>query len=144
MGEGENVALEFVGGSITSQALGEIDITTRAAPVTLQGNDANSQTDPAIIETLRGINPWVDAAGLRPPRLRQGHGDAQDGFDCELVRVETIKRRTRPPRCPPKGFRWRVARGQTSIKGVNGPAAAARIPRPGIRAALPVSLPRRN
>jgi alkaline phosphatase D len=120
MGEGENVALEFVGGSITSQSLGEIDID--AGGVTLQGNDANPNTSPAIIEQLRGINAWVDAADFD----HHGYGKVtatQDGFDCELVRVETIKRRTART-LPSEGFRWRVARGQTSIKGVNGPAAA--------------------
>jgi alkaline phosphatase D len=43
-------------------------------------------------------------------------------LDCELVRVESIKRRTTRT-LPSDGFRWRVQRGQTSIKGVNGPAA---------------------
>jgi alkaline phosphatase D len=91
--------------------------------VILQGNDANPQTSPAIIETLRGINPWVDAADFD----HHGYGKVtatQDAFDCELVRVETIKRRTTRT-LPAEGFRWRVARGQTSIKGVNGPPAAA-------------------
>jgi alkaline phosphatase D len=119
MGAGPSVALEFVGGSITSQALGEIDIN--AGGVTLQGNDANPQTSPTIIEALRGINPWVDVADFD----HHGYGKVTattDHLDCELVRVETIKRRTTAT-LPPDGFRYRVQRGQTSIKGVNGPPA---------------------
>ena len=89
--------------------------------MTIEGNDANPSTDPAVIEALRGFNPWVDAADFD----RHGYGKVtatQESFDCELVRVETIKRRTTRT-LPSEGFRWRVARGQTSIKGVNGPPA---------------------
>ena len=120
MGEGDLVGLEFVGGSITSLNLGESDIPAGGG-VTIQGNDANPSTDPAVIEALRGFNPWVDAADFD----RHGYGKVtatQESFDCELVRVETIKRRTTRT-LPSDGFRWRVARGQTSIKGVNGPPA---------------------
>ena len=74
MGEGDLVGLEFVGGSITSLNLGESDIPAGGG-VTIEGNDANPSTDPAIIEALRGFNPWVDAADFDHARLRQGHGD---------------------------------------------------------------------
>ena len=39
-----------------------------------------------------------------------------------LKRVSTIKRRTTAT-LPDKGFRYRVDRGERSIKGVNGPKA---------------------
>ena len=41
-------------------------------------------------------------------------------FRCTLERMATIKRRTRA-QLPASGFRYRLERGQKSIKGVNGP-----------------------
>jgi alkaline phosphatase D len=83
--------------------------------IVIPGNDANPRTDPAIVETLRGINPWVDQADL------DHHGYAlvrasRTGFDVTLRRLETIKSRSRRL-LPEDGFRYRVARGQTSIVG---------------------------
>lgn len=119
LSRGESVALEFVGGSITSAGLGESDLPLGNGQ-TLKGNDANPATPPAIIDALRGINPWVDQADFD----HHGYGVVtadQDRFDVTLQRVKTIKRRTRE-RLPTQGFHYTVARGQTSIKGVNGPA----------------------
>jgi alkaline phosphatase D len=117
MGAGESVAVEFVGGSITSTNFGEANIN--AGGVTLPGNDANPQTSPAIIDALRSINPWVDQADF------DHHGYAlveasRNSFECTLKRIETIKRRTRA-QLTTEGFRYRLERGQKSIKGVNGP-----------------------
>lgn len=117
---GETVALEFVGGSITSQSFGETDLPIGGGQV-LEGNDANPNTAPAIIDALRGLNPWVDQADFD----HHGYGvvKATDkSFDVTLQRVPTIKKRTRE-KLPTTGFRYSVARGQTSIKGVNGPPA---------------------
>jgi alkaline phosphatase D len=107
MGSGESVAVEFVGGSITSTNLGEM------------ANDANPQTSQATLDGLRGINPWVDQADF------DHHGYAlveasRNGFECTLKRLETIKRRSRA-QLTTNGFRYRLERGQKSIKGVNGP-----------------------
>jgi alkaline phosphatase D len=113
MGDGETVALEFVGGSITSQGLGETDLPAGNG-VTLKGNDANPKTDPAIITALRGINPWVKSADF------DHHGFAkvratQDSFDCELVRLETIKKRSRAVLPASADFKFSVKRGQKSL-----------------------------
>jgi alkaline phosphatase D len=118
MGEGESVAVEFVGGSVTSTNFGEMDIDAGGG-VIIPGNDANPRTDPSVIDALRGINPWVDQADF------DHHGYAlveagRDGFECTLKRLETIKRRSRA-QLPTQGFRYRLERGQKSIKGVNGP-----------------------
>jgi alkaline phosphatase D len=115
LGVGEPVAVEFVGGSVTSRGIGEGEAGL------LPGNDRNPATPAAIINLLRGLNPWTDQADL------DHHGYArvtatQQRFDCEFVRMATIKRRTRAT-LPTTGFRYSVARGQTSIKGVNGPPA---------------------
>jgi alkaline phosphatase D len=107
MGDGSSVAVEFVGGSITSTNFGE---TT---------NDANPQTPPATIDALRAFNPWVDQADFD----RHGYAVVEarrNAFECKLRRMETIKRRTRA-QVGTNGFRYRLERGQTSIKGVNGP-----------------------
>jgi alkaline phosphatase D len=40
----------------------------------------------------------------------------KDSFDCEFVRLQTIKKRS-TAKLPSTGFRYHVARGQQSIKG---------------------------
>ena len=114
-GLGPSVAVEFVGGSITSRGIGEGEAGI------LPGNDQNPNSGEALINLLRGLNPWTDQADL------DHHGYArvtatQNRFDCDLVRMQTIKRRSRA-KLPSAGFRYSLTRGQTSIKGVNGPAA---------------------
>jgi alkaline phosphatase D len=98
---------------VTSQALGEIDLAAGGG-VTLKGNDANPKTDPAIINALRGINPWVRNADF------DHHGFAtvrasQDSFDCDLVRLETIKKRSRAVLPTSPDFNISLKRGQKSI-----------------------------
>jgi alkaline phosphatase D len=118
-GLGKTVALEFVGGSITSNNFGEIDLAIGGGQV-IKGNDAAPNTDPAIINALRAINPWVDQADFD----HHGFGLVKAtprSFDVTLKRVSTIKTRTRST-LSDKGYRYRVDRGQRSIKGVNGPA----------------------
>jgi alkaline phosphatase D len=120
MGDGESVAVEFVGGSITSTNFGEMNVPAGGG-VVIPGNDANPHTDPGIINALRSINPWIDQADF------DHHGYAlvtasRSAFDCTLRRVETIKQRSRKV-LTSNGYRYRLARGQKSIKGVNGPAA---------------------
>ncbi len=62
----------------------------------------------------------VDQADLD----HHGYGLVQasrGGFECTLKRLETIKRRSRT-QLPVQGYRYRLERGQESIKAVNGPA----------------------
>src|SRR3954452_15632358 len=89
---GQTVALEFVGGSITSQGLGETDLDLGGGNV-LKGNDRRPATPPAVIDALRGLNPWVDQADFD----HHGYGlvtATQTSFDVTLKRVPTIKRRS--------------------------------------------------
>jgi len=119
-GEGETVALEFVGGSVTSTGLGESDLDAGGGTM-IKGNDANPKTDPGIINALREINPWVDNADFD----HHGFGKVtatKDEFDVNMVRLQTIKKRTTAV-VGGDDYRYRVKRGQTSIKGVNGPPA---------------------
>jgi alkaline phosphatase D len=113
MGEGDNVAIELVAGSVTSQGLGESDIDAGGG-VTLKGNDQNPHTDPGIIEALRGINTWVKAADFD----HHGFGEVtatQTSFDCNLVRLETIKQRSKATLAPGSDYALHIARGQKSL-----------------------------
>jgi alkaline phosphatase D len=114
MGDGDTVAVEFVGGSVTSAGLGEIDLPAGNG-VVVKGNDRNPHTDPALIEALKGINPWIDSADTD----HHGYGKVvatKDSFDCQMVRLQTIKKRS-TAKLAPTGMHYRVARGQQSIKG---------------------------
>jgi alkaline phosphatase D len=118
LGDGPSVAVEFVGGSITSTNFGEMTVDAGGG-VVIPGNDANPHTDPAVLNALRAFNPWIDQADL------DHHGYALvkasgSGFDCTLKRLSTIKQRTRET-LTTDGYTYHVARGQKSIKGVNGP-----------------------
>ena len=76
--------------AITSQNLGETDLPIGewAGP---HGQRCEPEHRPgAIIDALRGINPWVDAADFD----RHGFGlvdVSRKGFDVSLKRVSTIK-----------------------------------------------------
>jgi alkaline phosphatase D len=116
LGDGDTVAVEFVGGSITSQGLGETDLDAGNGTV-IKGNDKHPNTPPALIDALKGINPWVDNADFD----HHGYGRVvatSSSLDCELVRLKTIKTKSRA-KLPSSGFHYRVARGQTSIKGTS-------------------------
>jgi alkaline phosphatase D len=88
LGAGESVAVEFVGGSISSRGLGE------GEGGVLPGDDRSPSTPPALVNALRAANPWVDQADLD----HHGYGRvtaSQDRFSCKLVRTQTVKRRSR-------------------------------------------------
>jgi alkaline phosphatase D len=111
---GQTVALEFVGGSVTSAGLGESDLNLGNG-VVIKGNDQNPNTPQAVIDGLKALNPWVDAADFD----HHGYGlvtATTTSFDCTLKRLQTIKQKSRAT-LPEAGYRWTVARGQTSIVG---------------------------
>jgi alkaline phosphatase D len=113
-GTGDPTAIEFVGGSVTSSGLGETDLPAGGG-VIIKGNDKSPHTDPSIIDALKGINPWVDQADFD----HHGYGKVvatKDSFDCEMVRLQTIKKKS-TAKLPSTGMHYRVARGQQSIKG---------------------------
>jgi alkaline phosphatase D len=111
---GATVAIEFVGGSITSAGLGETDLDLGGG-VVIKGNDKNPSTPPAVIDGLKTFNPWVDSADFD----HHGYGlvtASQTTFDCTLKRMQTIKSKSNAA-LPTTGFHYSVARGQQSIKG---------------------------
>jgi alkaline phosphatase D len=113
MGKGDTVAIELVGGSITSQGLGETDLPAGGG-VVIKGNDQNPNTDPSLIAALKGINPWVKTADF------DHHGFAkvkatQTSFDCELVRMSTIKKRSKQTLATGGDYHVRIKRGQKSL-----------------------------
>ena len=85
----------------------------------IKGNDANPATHAAIIDALRGINPHVDNADF------DHHGfaavtAAPDGLTCEMVRMQTIKKRS-TAKLPSADWTYHVTPGSPSIKGQHGP-----------------------
>lgn len=117
---GTTVAPELVGGSITSQSLGEIDLDAGGGAV-IKGNDANPSTPPALIDALRGINPQVDNADFD----HHGFGSVtatSKALTCEMVRMQTIKKKT-TARLPAAEWTYHVERGNPSVKGQHGPKA---------------------
>ena len=80
----------------------------------IQGNDANPNTTPAIIDALRGFNPWIEGADFD----HHGYGRvkaSQTSFDCELVRMATIKQHSRATLPATADYHVSCARGQKSI-----------------------------
>ncbi len=119
MGLGDSVAVEFVGGSITSAGLGESNIDVGGTVI--KGNDGNPQTPASLIQALQGINPWVDSADTD----HHGYGvveAASTGLTCQMVRMQTIKKKTTAT-LPAAAMTYKLARGQVSVKGQHGPAA---------------------
>lgn len=117
---GDTVATELVGGSITSQSLGELDLDAGGG-VTIKGNDANPKTDPNVIGALRSVNPQVDNADFD----HHGFGAVKassSGLTCEFVRMDTIKRKS-TKRLASADWTYHVTPGSPSIKGQHGPAA---------------------
>jgi alkaline phosphatase D len=115
---GETVATELVGGSITSQSLGETDLNAGGGTM-IKGNDADPATSPALIDALRSINPQVDNADFD----HHGFGAVTatpNGLTCEMVRMQTIKKRS-TKKLPAAEWTYRVAPGSPSIKGQHGP-----------------------
>ncbi len=83
--------------------------------------DKNPNTPKALVDALRDLNPWVDNADLD----HHGFGSVtatKTGLDVDMVRTQTIKKKTTKT-IAGDDFRYKIARGQTSIKGVNGPPA---------------------
>jgi alkaline phosphatase D len=114
MGSGPSVAVEFAPGSITSASVGESNLRLSGGQI-VPGDKLNPHTPPEILAHYLGLNPWFDALDLD----RHGYGIAtasQTAFDVTLKRLWTVKQRNFGT-LPTTGFRWRVARGQTSIKG---------------------------
>jgi alkaline phosphatase D len=111
-GTGDPVGLEFVGGSITSAGLGEIDIDLGGGNK-LPGHDQNPNTPQAIIDLLKGFNPWVDAADFD----HHGYGlvkASKSSLDVRFRRMKTIKQHSKS-KLP--DMHYAVSRGQKSILG---------------------------
>ncbi|MDQ3643938.1 MAG: alkaline phosphatase D family protein [Actinomycetota bacterium] len=102
------VATEFVGGSITSQGLGE------GGGMLVPGADPrNPKTPEGIKDLLREANPWVRDADFD----HHGYGLAVAGpkdFRCTFKRVAGTKQRS-AKKLPDKPFAFRIERGRPSL-----------------------------
>ena len=109
---GEKVATEVVGGSITSTSLGETDLDLGGGNV-LKGNDRNPNTPESVSNGLKGLNPWVDYVDFD----HHGYVVVEAGpkeLKATLRRIETIKKRS-TKRLP--DVTYTIPRGATSVKG---------------------------
>jgi alkaline phosphatase D len=105
--------VEFASGSITSASVGETNYRLPGGQI-VPGSPA-PHTPPDIMAHYRALNPWYDALDLD----RHGYGvvsASQTAFNVTLKRLWTVRERNFGT-LPATGFHWRVARGQTSIKG---------------------------
>lgn len=102
------VATEFVGGSITSQGLGE------GGGGLIPGADPrNPKTPEGIKDLLRDANPWVKDADFD----HHGYGLVVAGprdFRCTFKRVAGTKKRS-AKKLPDKPFAYRITRGKPSL-----------------------------
>jgi alkaline phosphatase D len=113
MGAGPSVAVEFASGSITSASVGETNYRLPGGQIV--PGSLTPHTPPEIMAHYRALNPWYDALDLD----HHGYGvvsASQSAFNVTLKRLWTVRERNFGT-LPPTGFHWRVARGQTSIKG---------------------------
>jgi alkaline phosphatase D len=103
MGAGASVATEFVTGSITSSCPGEGHVDYGNGLV-LDGNDAAPATPQAILDGVRGLNPWIRRLDL------DHHGylriaASRSSLEVTMRRMATIKRRDRRT-LPSRGYEW--------------------------------------
>ena len=84
----------------------------------IQGQRQGPAHRPGDHRRARGINPWVDSVDFD----HHGYGKVvatKDAFDCEMVRMKTIKKKTTSRLPAETGMHYHVARGQQSIKGTS-------------------------
>jgi alkaline phosphatase D len=114
MGSGPPVAVEFAPGSVTSASVGEVNFRMPAGQL-IPGSRTQPYTPPEVMAHYRALNPWFEQLDLD----RHGFGvvaASPSAFDVTLKRLWTVKERNHGT-MPTDGFRWRLARGQKSIKG---------------------------
>ena len=105
------LAVEFVGGSITSPGLGEEPLAGKYVPV----NADNPQVPRSVVDLLLNSNPWVDNADLN----HHGYGLVEatpSRFDCTIRRVDTV-RRPEYRALSKRPFQYRLHRGQAGLEG---------------------------
>jgi alkaline phosphatase D len=115
MGSGPPVAPEFAAGSISSASVGERHYRMPGGRL-IPGNPTQPSAPPEVMDHYRGLNPWFDQLDLD----RHGYGvvtASQSAFDVTLKRLWSVKERGNYGTLPTTGFRWRMKRGQRSIRG---------------------------
>lgn len=115
MGAGPSVAAEFASGSISSSTVGETNYRMPNGEL-VPGNPTAPVAPQHVLDHYRGLNPWYDQIDLD----HHGYGvvtATQSNFYVTLKRLWTAKDRRNLGTLPSDGFHWKLARGQTSIKG---------------------------
>ena len=123
------VGTEFVGGSISSQGLGDGGLNA-AFPGLLAADAATTpfpHTGKAIYDILLSANPWLKNGNVDQHGYGRVKADGA-GFGCDLVRMKTIKQQSTakmplndPASAPWNGnsgtYSWTVKPGQAGLKG---------------------------
>ena len=123
------VGIEFVGGSICSQGLGDGGLNA-AFPGLLAADAATTpfpRTGKAIYDILLAANPWLTNGDVDHHGYGRIKADGA-GFGCDLVRMKTVKKKSteKMPLNDPAGnpwngvsgtFSWTVKPGQAGLKG---------------------------
>jgi alkaline phosphatase D len=115
MGAGTVVGAEFSAGSITSANVGESNFRMPNGQL-IPGSNTSPLTPPEVQAHYLAINPWFAQLDLD----HHGYGvvaASPSTFDITLKRVLTVKQPNNFTALPSTGFRWRLKRGQTTIKG---------------------------
>ena len=123
------VGIEFVGGSICSQGLGDGGLNA-AFPGLLAADVATTpfpRTGKAIYDILLSANPWLTNGDVDHHGYGRIKADGA-GFGCDLVRMKTVKKKSTekmplndPASDPWNGisgsFSWTIKPGQAGLKG---------------------------
>ncbi len=124
-GDASAVGTEFVGGSISSQGLGDGGL--KASVGIGDAKTPFPHTDKGIYDILLGANPWLTNGDIDHHGYGRVKADGA-GFGCDLVRMKTIKQKStaKMPLNDPAGapwngnsgtFSWKVAPGHPGLSG---------------------------
>jgi hypothetical protein len=114
MGVGTSVAAEFVTGSITSRSPGESTVDYGDG-IILAGNDVAPATSPAVLDAVRGYNPWLHQLDFDHHGYLRVSASAKS-LEVQMRRMSTIKRRD-TTMLPQTGYRWVLSPDDTSLPG---------------------------
>lgn len=122
----ESVMTEFVGGSISSQGLGDGGLAALGFGSKSDATTPFPHTGEAIYKILLGSNPWLVNGDVDHHGYGRVTADGS-GFKCDLVRMQTIKKKStvKMPLNDPAGkpwngidgtFSWTVRPGTAGLK----------------------------
>jgi len=120
------VITEFVGGSISSQGLGDGGLAEIGVGTPEDARKPFPKTSDGIYKVLFGANPWLANGDVDHHGYGRVTADGS-GFKCDLVRMETVKKKSskKMPLNDPAGKPWNGINGQFSWTVTPGTAGIA-------------------